>query len=66
MKIIVNDQPRQVDDNLSLESLIKNQECHPETIVAAVNEVIIEPAKYSETILAENDRIELVAFVGGG
>lgn len=35
-------------------------------IAVEINEQIIPKAKYGETIIQDNDSIEVVSFVGGG
>ena len=35
-------------------------------IVVEVNGDIVPKAKYSETVLQDGDRVEIVSFVGGG
>lgn len=66
IKVIVNDEEKQITDNTSIELLLKEMGLEGKTIVAVVNDEIIEHTKFSETFLHDGDRIELVRIVGGG
>ena len=51
---------------LSLRDLIIHYKMEPEAVAADVNGSIPSRKTWSEIILKEEDRIELVRFVGGG
>ncbi len=56
-----------VPDTLqSITDLLKHLNLHDQVVIAEVNEEIINNQKQSETQIKENDKIELVRFVGGG
>lgn len=56
-----------VPDTLqSITDLLKHLNLHDQVVIAEVNEDIIDNQKQRETQLKENDKIELVRFVGGG
>lgn len=50
----------------SITDLLKHLNLHDQVVIAEVNEDIIENQKQRETQIKENDKIELVRFVGGG
>lgn len=50
----------------SITDLLKHLNLHDQVVIAEVNEDIIDNQKQSETQIKENDKIELVRFVGGG
>lgn len=50
----------------SITDLLKHLNLHDQVVIAEVNEEIINNQKQSETQIKENDKIELVRFVGGG
>jgi sulfur carrier protein len=66
VEIQVNDETREVPDNLSLQQLISNLHLAPERIAIEVNHDVIRRAHWPSTVLKEGDRIEIVHFVGGG
>ncbi len=66
IKIIVNDEEKNLSDNASIETLLKEMDLDRKTMVVVVNDEIIEHTQYENTILHEGDRVELVRIVGGG
>jgi len=66
MHISLNGKPRDVQEQSTLASLIKDCCSKPEHVVAELNGSIIQRQTWAETHLKNNDRIELVSFVGGG
>ncbi|MBQ7738450.1 MAG: sulfur carrier protein ThiS [Desulfovibrionaceae bacterium] len=65
MKIILNGEEREIQ-NQSLTNLLQELNLDPKKIVAELNADIVPRDKYDQTFLKENDRLELVQFVGGG
>jgi len=66
MKISLNGKPVMIDEATTLAALIQDKCPNPKTVVAEVNETIIKRETWAATQLSENDRVELVTFVGGG
>jgi sulfur carrier protein len=66
LHIQVNGQPREVEDNLPLPQLIANLDLKPEQIAVELNQKVIRRSKWQETVLRDDDKIEIVHFVGGG
>ena len=66
MKIKLNGKEKEIAENSSLENLIDELNLRNTPIVAEVSGKIISPENYSETILQEEDTVELIRFVGGG
>jgi thiamine biosynthesis protein ThiS len=66
LHIQVNGESREVTDNLSLTELISCLNLRPEQIAIELNHHVVRRMHWSETILHENDRVEIVHFVGGG
>ncbi len=70
IKIKLNGEDKDINssgiENYSIENLINDLSLKKETIVAELNSNIIESSKFNETILVENDLLELIRFVGGG
>jgi thiamine biosynthesis protein ThiS len=64
--IIVNGEAKEVEDRTSVADLIALLELRPERLAVEVNRAIIRRAAWSDTLLAEGDRVEIVNFVGGG
>ncbi|MBH0156478.1 sulfur carrier protein ThiS [Fictibacillus sp. 5RED26] len=67
MKLMINGEAVMVPNSLqSITDLLKHLNLHDQVVIAEVNEEIINNQKQSETQIKENDKIELVRFVGGG
>lgn len=66
MQIRVNDENREVPENLSLQQLISNLNLAPERIAIELNHDLVRRADWPATVLKEGDRVEIVHFVGGG
>ncbi|WP_286166461.1 sulfur carrier protein ThiS [Bacillus sp. E(2018)] len=64
---MINGEEVMVPNSLqSITDLLKHLNLHDQVVIAEVNEEIINNQKQSETQIKENDKIELVRFVGGG
>ena len=66
MRIQVNGQPREVEDNLSLTELIDSLDLRPEQIAIELNQTVIRRPQWQATALQADDKVEIVHFVGGG
>ncbi len=66
MHIQVNGEQREVSLNLSLQTLINHLNLAPERIAIELNQNVVRRADWPATLLEENDRVEVVHFVGGG
>ena len=66
MRIQVNGQPREAEDSLNLRDLITSLDLKPERIAIELNQTVIRRIHWQSTILKEDDKIEIVHFVGGG
>jgi sulfur carrier protein len=66
LRIQVNGQAREVEENLRLPQLITTLDLKPEQIAIELNQKVIRRAEWQKTILRNDDKIEIVHFVGGG
>lgn len=67
MKININNQSYQFNENTSLENAIKTLNLEDtKGIALALNEEIIPRSKWNETILYNEDKIILIGAVAGG
>ncbi|MDD2404271.1 MAG: sulfur carrier protein ThiS [Victivallaceae bacterium] len=66
MDIYFNDEPAVVADGISLYDFLISTGVNPERTVIELNDELVERAAWKETLLAENDRVLAVTFVGGG
>lgn len=66
LRIQVNGQPREIADNLDLSQLIASLNLKPEQIAVELNQTVVRRVQWQATILREDDKVEIVHFVGGG
>ena len=66
IKIIVNGKISRIKVNLSLLSYVKEFKIPIKKVAVELNEKIIDKNKLSKIKLKNNDKIEIVHFIGGG
>jgi sulfur carrier protein len=67
MKIIVGGKSKDYPEDLSLSSLIKQENVEtPEYVTVALNDDFVESGTFGDVILKEGDNIEFLYFMGGG
>ncbi len=66
MKIIVNGKAMEVADGLTIEGLLGQLKVRWEYTAVALNREITRKSAYTETVLREGDRVEIVRPMGGG
>ena len=66
MKIKVNGKIVETNDGETLSELIIEKKLDESKVLVSVNKGIIKVENFSETILSENDEVELFCFVSGG
>jgi len=66
MKIFCNGQAREIASGTTLQALLDELNLELDSVVAEINKQIIDRDQYDQTILAEQDQVELIRFVGGG
>jgi thiamine biosynthesis protein ThiS len=66
VQIHVNGEPREVAGNTSLADLVSGLNLPDERIAVELNHVVVRRSDWPDTQLQEDDRLEIVHFVGGG
>jgi thiamine biosynthesis protein ThiS len=66
INIVVNGAERTIEENLSLSSLLEKLNLPVMRVAVELNQTVVRRATWAETQLKENDKIEIVHFVGGG
>ena len=66
MQIYVNGEPKELGDMTSLADLVAQLDLPATRIAVELNREVVRRNDWSGTMLHENDRIEIVHFVGGG
>jgi len=66
MNLIINGENKIFDDNMTLLKIIENLKIKDKVMAAAINMEIIKKDNWDKFIPKDNDKIELLQFVGGG
>ncbi|NTW60499.1 MAG: sulfur carrier protein ThiS [Nitrospirae bacterium] len=66
MTITLNGEKKEIPSGLTVRGLLELLEIKPERVAVEINEEIVRKATYAEAPVRENDRVEVVQFMGGG
>ncbi len=66
MRVHVNGEIRELPDELTLDALVRQLALAPERLAIELNREVVRRARWSETVMRDGDKIEIVHFVGGG
>jgi len=66
MKLIINGEEKIFDDSFTIEQILDELKIKDKAMAVAVNMEIVKKDKWNEFIPKDNDKIEILHFVGGG
>ena len=66
IKIKLNGKFITVQQSLSIKSLVEKHKIPIKMVAIELNKKILEKSNYKKTILKNNDKVEIVHFIGGG
>ena len=66
MKIHVNGEIREFSEELTIDSLISTLGLDPTRVAIELNRDVVRRNNWPATLLHDDDRVEIVHFVGGG
>ena len=66
IQLIINGEDKNFKNNMSLKDIIISLKIEDKVMAAAVNMDIVKKDNWKRFIPKENDKIELLQFVGGG
>ena len=66
MTLIINGETKEFSDNSTLQNIITNLQIEDKVMAAAVNMTIVKKDDWNNFIPKNDDKIELLQFVGGG
>ncbi|OFV94419.1 MAG: thiamine biosynthesis protein ThiS [Acidobacteria bacterium RIFCSPLOWO2_02_FULL_61_28] len=66
MQIVINGESREVPLEISLQDLLRLLELKEDRVAVELNRDIVRRDRWPETRLRDQDRLEIVQFVGGG
>jgi thiamine biosynthesis protein ThiS len=66
LKITLNGDARAIPDGLSVEALLRHLGIESKKVAVERNLEIVPKSAFHATQVADGDRLEIVAFIGGG
>ena len=66
LRVYVNGEARDLPEQVSLQGLIDQLGFAVQRVAAELNGIVVRRDHWAETLLHEDDRVEIVHFVGGG
>lgn len=66
MRIVLNGRATEAEEGLSLRDLISFHRIKLDGAIVLVNEAVVPEGMWAGTVLAADDRIELLSLVAGG
>ena len=62
----VNGQPITLQNEISVSEFLKKEGYDAQTVAVEKNGIVISKKSFETEMLSDNDRLEIVRFVGGG
>ncbi|HHV29069.1 sulfur carrier protein ThiS [Acetivibrio mesophilus] len=66
MIITLNGKQTEIGEKTALMDLIQSKGLEPESIVIEYNRKVLRKEEWDSVVLKENDKLEVLRFVGGG
>jgi thiamine biosynthesis protein ThiS len=66
MNLIINGEDRQFDSALTIAALLDRLGMKPDRVAVELNRELLPRERWSTTQLSDDDKLEIVHFVGGG
>ena len=66
MKITLNGEPKELQDSLTVTSLLEELGIQKDRVAVELNFDIVPKGTFVDRVLKDGDRVEIVNFVGGG
>jgi thiamine biosynthesis protein ThiS len=66
MNLIINGEDRQFDSTLTISALLERLGMKSDRVAVELNRELVPRERWTGTQLSDDDRLEIVHFVGGG
>ncbi|MDT7040911.1 sulfur carrier protein ThiS [Candidatus Nitronereus thalassa] len=66
MNIQVNGESREIQEGMSVASLLRHLEIRGEQVAVEVNREILDKQGFDTRLLQAGDQVEILSFIGGG
>ena len=64
--ILLNGERREWPREQSIEHLLQDLALDARVVAVELNRLVVKRGRYADTLVRENDEVEIVSFVGGG
>lgn len=66
MKVILNGKEKEIKENETISDMLKELNIKEKMVAVEINLKIIDKKEFKNVFIKENDKIEIVHFMGGG
>jgi thiamine biosynthesis protein ThiS len=66
MRVLINGEVKELRGEQSLDELVKRLDLPTQRVAVELNRIVVRRTDWQNTLINDNDRIEIVHFVGGG
>ena len=66
MLVTINGEARNLNGQLSIRDLLKELQVEEKIVALSINASLVKRDTWDSTLIKENDKIELLQFMGGG
>ena len=66
MQVTINGETKNLNGELSIRDLLKELQVEEKIVALSVNANLVKRDTWDSTLIKENDKIELLQFMGGG
>ena len=66
MTIFINGEARELENGLTVAAMLDALEFPKQRVAIELNRQVVRKQEWESTLVSDNDRIEVVHFVGGG
>ena len=66
MQVTINGEAKNINGELSIRDLLKELQVEEKIVALSINANLVKRDTWDSTLIRENDKIELLQFMGGG
>jgi len=66
LTVVLNGKPEEFPSGMTIAELVTQKGLNPEIVIIEYNYELVDREAWAGTVLKENDRLEILRFVGGG
>lgn len=66
MQVTINGEAKNLNGELSIRDLLKELQVEEKIVALSINANLVKRDTWDSTLIKENDKIELLQFMGGG